>query len=142
MNNEIVIKSVYGKVNQIYYIQPCPNPKTGKLPSCVRTVDSNGDMILSEDEVSRLNKGLVHFVPANHVFIIEDGTRFDLSDVIDRANWEAIEHCNWIAKDRTERDAQGNLVIDGNAHRYGTAERYVGIILVQVILSVLFVLEK
>ena len=27
-----------------------------------------------------------------------------------------------------------------NAHRYGTAERYVGIILVQVILSVLFVL--
>ena len=125
MSNEIILRSVYGKVNKKYYIQPCPDPRTGRLPACVKLVNSNGDMILSEDEVSRLNKGLVHFVPANHVFIIEDGIRFDLSDVVDRANWEAIEHCNWIAKDRTERDAQGNLVIDGNAHRYGTADLYV-----------------
>lgn len=125
MNNEIIIRSVFGKVNQIYFIQPCPNPRTGKLPACVKTVNSNGDMILSEEEVSKMNKGLVHYVPADHVFQIVDGTRFDLDDVIDAANWAAIEHCNWIAKNRFERDAQGNLVIDGNAHRYGNADLYV-----------------
>lgn len=125
MNNEIIIRSVFGKVNQIYFIQPCPNPRTGKLPACVKTVNSNGDMILSEEEVTKMNKGLVHYVPADYVFQIVDGTRFDLDDVIDAANWQAIEHCNWIAKNRFERDAQGNLVIDGNAHRYGNADLYV-----------------
>lgn len=125
MSNEIILRSVYGKVNQIYFIQPCPNPKTGKLPACVKLVDSHGDMILSEDEVKRMNAGLVHFVPANHTFEIVDGTRFDLTDVVDKANWEAIEYCNWIAKDRYQRDEQGNLIIDGNAKRYGIADLYV-----------------
>lgn len=125
MSNEIILRSVYGKVNQIYFIQPCPNPRTGKLPACVKTVDSNGDMILSEDEVKRMNSGEVHYVPANHVFEIVDGTRFDLTDVVDKANWEAIEYCNWIAKDRFERDAEGNLIVDGGARRYGVADLYV-----------------
>lgn len=125
MNNEIILRSVYGKVNQIYFIQPCPNPKTGKLPSCVKTVDSHGDMILSEDEIKRMNSGEVHFVPANYVFEIVDGTTFDLNDVVDKANWESIEHCNWIAKDRYQRDEQGNLIIDGGAKRYGIADLYV-----------------
>lgn len=125
MNNEIILRSVYGKVNQIYFIQPCPNPRTGKLPACVKTVDSNGDMILSEDEIRKMNQGDVHYVPANHVFEIVDGTRFDLDDIVDKANWEAIEFCNWIAKDRFQRDANGNLVVDGNALRYGTADLYV-----------------
>lgn len=125
MNNEIILRSVYGKVNQIYFIQPCPNPRTGKLPSCVKTVDSNGDMILSEDDVRAMSKGEKHFIPANHVFEIVDGTHFNLDDIIDKANWEAIEHCNWIAKDRFQRDADGNLVIDGGAKRYGVADLYV-----------------
>lgn len=125
MNNEIILRSVYGKVNQTYFIQPCPNPKTGKLPSCVKTVDSHGDMILSEDEITRMNAGEVHFVPANWVFEIVDGTHYDLSDVVDKANWEAIEYCNWIAKDRYQRDAQGDLIIDGGAKRYGVADLYV-----------------
>lgn len=125
MNNEIILRSVYGKVNQTYFIQPCPNPKTGKLPACVKLVDSHGDMILSEDEVQRMNAGLVHFVPANQVFEIVDGTTFDLDDVVDKAKWEAIEFCNWIAKDRYQRDDQGNLIIDGGARRYGVADLYV-----------------
>lgn len=125
MRNEIVLRSVYGKVNQIYFIQPCPNPKTGKLPTCVRTVDSNGDMLLSEEDIRQMSSGERHFVPANHTFEIVDGTVFDLDDVVDKANWEAIEYCNWIAKDRYERDAQGNLVIDGGARRYGVADLYV-----------------
>jgi len=125
MGNEIIIRSVYGKVNQTYFIQPCPNPKTGKLPSCVKTVDSNGDMILSEDDIDQMSKGLKHFVPADHVFAIVDGTVFDLDDLVDKVNWEAIEHCNWIAKDRYERDNAGNLIIDGGARRYGVADLYV-----------------
>ncbi len=72
-----------------------------------------------------MNSGEVHYVPANHVFEIVDGTRFDLTDVVDKANWEAIEYCNWIAKDRFERDAEGNLIIDGGARRYGVADLYV-----------------
>ena len=56
MSNEIILRSVYGKVNQTYFIQPCPNPRTGRLPDCVRTVDSNGDMILSEDDVRKMSR--------------------------------------------------------------------------------------
>jgi len=125
MNNEIILRSVYGKVMQTYFIQPCPNPKTLKLPACVKSVNSNGDMILSEDEIRKMNSGLVHFIPANHTFKIVDGTTFDLDDIVDKANWEAIEHCNWIAKDRYQRDEQGNLIIDGGAKRYGVADLYV-----------------
>jgi hypothetical protein len=125
MSNVIVIRSVYGKVGQIYFIQPCPNPKTGQLPSCVRTVNSHGDMILSEDDVKQMSAGLKHFVPADKVFEIVDGTTFNLSDVVDRANWESIEYCNWIAKDRNERDDNGEFIIDGNSKRYGVADLYV-----------------
>ena len=74
MSNEIILKSVYGKVQKTYFIQPCPNPKTGKLPACVKTVNSNGDMILSEDDVLQMNTGKKHFVPADYVFTITDGT--------------------------------------------------------------------
>jgi hypothetical protein len=128
MNNEIILRSVYGKVNQIYFIQPCPNPKTGRLPDCVKMVKGNPgntEMILSEDDIDQMSKGLKHFVPADMVFEIVDGTHFDLDDIVDKANWEAIEYCNWIAKDRYERDAAGNLVIDGGTKRYGMADLYV-----------------
>ena len=125
MRNEIILRSVYGKVNQIYFIQPCPNPRTGKLPDCVKTVNSSGDMILSEEDVRQMSAGLKHFVPADKVFEIVDGTTFNLDDIVDAANWQAIEYCNWIAKDRSERDAAGNLVIDGGAKRYGVADLYV-----------------
>jgi hypothetical protein len=125
MNDVIILRSVYGKVNQIYYIQPCVNPKTGKLPDCVKTVDSNGDMILSEKDKADMSSGQKHFVPANFTFEIVDGTTFDLSDVVDKARWEAIQYCNWIAKDRFERDSEGNLLVDGGAKRYGVADLYV-----------------
>jgi len=125
MRNEIILRSVYGKVNQTYFIQPCPNPRTGKLPDCVKTVNSSGDMILSEEDVRQMSAGLKHFVPADKVFEIVDGTTFNLDDIVDAANWQAIEYCNWIAKDRYERDVAGNLVIDGGAKRYGVADLYV-----------------
>lgn len=125
MNNEIILKSVYGKVDQIYFINPCPDPKTGRLPSHVKPVNANDEMILSEDEIDKQAQGLVHFVKASHVFEIVDGTKFDLDDVVDTAHWESIKNCNWIAKDRYEKNHNGDLVIDGNAKRYGVADLYV-----------------
>jgi hypothetical protein len=128
MSNEIILRSVYGKVGQTYFIQPCPNPRTGRLPDCVKPVKGpvdNTEMILSENDIAQMSEGLKHFVPADKVFAIVDGTKFDLDDIIDRANWESIEHCNWIAKDRYQRDAEGNLIIDGGAKRYGVADLYV-----------------
>lgn len=130
MSNEIILRSVYGKVNQTYFIQPCPNPKTGRLPDCVKPIkgDANKgttEMILSENDIDQMSKGLKHFVPADKVFEIVDGTVFNLDDLVDKANWEAIEYCNWIAKDRYQRDDQGNLLIDGGARRYGVADLYV-----------------
>lgn len=125
MSNEIILRSVYGKVNQIYFIQPCPNPKTGRLPECVKPINSNGDMILSEKEVSQMSSGEKHFIPADQTFEITDGKRFNLDDIVDAAEWAAIEYCNWIAKDRYERDSEGEYIIDGGAKRYGVADLYV-----------------
>lgn len=125
MRNEIILRSVYGKVNQKYFIQPCPNPKTGRLPECVKNVDANGDMILSESDKEQLSQGLKHFIAVNETFEIIDGTVFDLDDIVDKAKWDAIEHCNWIAKDRFQRDQNGDLIIDGGAKRYGVADLYV-----------------
>ena len=130
MSNVIILRSVYGKVNQTYFIQPCPNPRTGRYPDCVRLVkgDPNKgitEMILSEDDITKMSNGEAHFVAADQVFEIVDGTTFNLDDVVDRAKWESIQYCNWIAKDRSERDSNGNYVIDGNARKYGLADLYV-----------------
>jgi len=48
--NIIVLRSVFGKVGQIIYIEPCKDPKTGRYPDCVRRVNSMGDMILSDED--------------------------------------------------------------------------------------------
>ena len=45
--NIIVLRSVYGKVGMTYYINPAKD-KYGQYPDCVKQVDSNGDMILSD----------------------------------------------------------------------------------------------
>lgn len=131
MSNLKILRSAFGKVGQTYYIQPCPNPRTGRYPDCVRLVkgDPNKghtEMILSEDDIRRMSEGTAHFVPADKVFEIVDGTTFNLDDPVDKANWEAIEHCSWIAKDRFYRDpATGELVVDGGVKRYGSADLYV-----------------
>lgn len=91
MNNEIILRSAYGKVNQMYFIQPCPNPRTGRYPDCVRLVrgDANKgttEMVLSEDDITRISNGEAHYIAADHTFEIVDGTHFDLDDVVDKAN--------------------------------------------------------
>jgi hypothetical protein len=49
--NLIIVRSVYGKVNQSYILNPCVDPSTNTYADCVRSVDKNGDMILSEKRV-------------------------------------------------------------------------------------------
>jgi len=62
---------------------------------------------------------------------LEDGTTFDLNDMYQKAEWEAIQYCDIIAPSRTARDSKGNLLIDGTTDtkstnpRYGKAELYI-----------------
>lgn len=126
-DNTITLRSVYGKVNMKYYIQPCKDPITGRFPECVKHVNSQGDIIMTDAE---RNSGK-YFVKEDEVFIIEDGKTFNLDDEIDAAQWEAIKHCKLIAPDRYAKDDKGVSLIDGESSwnnkkpRYGVAELYV-----------------
>lgn len=126
-NEIIILRSVYGKVGQKYYIQPCKDQVTGRLPECVKRVNSQGDMILTDAE---RNSGK-YFIKETETFVIEDGKTFNLEDPIEQAQWEAIKNCVLIAPDRYAKDAQGNLLIDGTIGwksakpRYGIAELYI-----------------
>lgn len=126
-NDIIILRSVFGKVGQKYFIQPVRDPKTGLYPSFVKRVNSQGDMIMSDAE---RNSG-EYFIPENKVYIIEDGKTFNLRNEIDRKDWEAIKHCVFIAPSREAKDSAGNNLIDGTMGwtnkrpRYGQAELYV-----------------
>ena len=122
-SNKIILRSVRGKVGNVIKIQPCKNPRTGKFADCVKRIDSKGDMILSEKELSDPNR--YDFVREDDVFDIVDGTTFDLDNVRDRFIWEAIKYCPYIAPDMYAKDANGNSLINGDTKRYGVAELYV-----------------
>lgn len=112
-DNIIVLRSVFGKVGQKYFLNPVRDPQTGRYPDCVRPVDSKGDMLLRGEE----DKGKC-LIAENRVFIIEDGKTFDLNDPWQAAEWYSIQHCPMIAMSRDQRDKNGNLVIDGDSKRY------------------------
>ena len=84
INNIIILRSTRGKVGQKYYIQPCKD-KNGRLPDCVKHVNSQGDMILTDEE---RNSGK-YYIKENETFVFEDGKTFNLDDPIDKAQWEA-----------------------------------------------------
>lgn len=122
-DNKIILRSVFGKVGQVYSINPCKDPKTNRYPDCVKVVDTLGNMIMSDAE---RNSGKP-FIPEDMVIQVTDGQTFDLDNPYEEALWKAIEHCPWIAKSRNQRDSKGNLLIDGEkgGKRYGRAELYV-----------------
>lgn len=115
----IVLKNVFKFPRTT--MEPCPDPMTGRYPDVVKRVDSNGDMILSEKDKS---SGKI-FIAENENIEIYEGKSFDLSDPYDNAWWEAIKNSKRIAMERSYKNAKGELVIDGNSERYGTAEFYV-----------------
>lgn len=132
LSNIIVLRSSWGKVNQNYIIQP-QRDKYGQLPKCVRRVNTQGDMILSEKDKEGSLEGLI---PENEQIVVHDGTVFDLNNPRQAAEWEAIKNCFLIAPDRYAKDEKGNYLIDGstdyasNANfgrdsRYGKAELYI-----------------
>ena len=129
LSQKIVLRSVRGKVGNIIKIQPCKNPETSEYADCVKKVDSNNDMILSEAERNDPNKQ--YFIKETDTFDIVDGTTFDLENVRQKFIWEAIKYCPLIAPDYYAKDKQGNSLINGTpgwnskSPRYGIAELYV-----------------
>ena len=127
LSNIIVLRSVWGKANQNYVLQP-QRDKYGQLPSCVRRVNNLGDMILSEKDKEGSLEGLI---PEDEQIVVHDGSVFDLNNPRQAAEWEAIKNCDLIAPDRYAKDDKGNYLIDGTVDpksarpRYGTAELYI-----------------
>lgn len=130
-DNKIILRSVYGKVGMKYFIQPCKD-KLGRLPACVKKVDSHGDMILSDIEKNDYASKKKVFFPETAVFVITDGQVFDLNNPEDKATWEAIENCPLIAPELTAKNPDGSYMIHGTNdrrevkhRRYGIAELYI-----------------
>lgn len=129
-SNIVVLRSVFGKVGQKYYIQPQKDAR-GRYADCVKRVNSQGDIILTPEEIENESKGLAAYIPETELFVIEDGKTFNLDDVYDRAVWETIKNCDLIAPDRFAKNEKGDYLIDGTVDprskrpRYGTAELYV-----------------
>ena len=129
-SNIVVLRSVFGKVGQKYYIQP-QKDKNGRYPSCVKRVDSQGDIILTPEELAKESRGEAAYIKEDQLFVIEDGKTFNLDDVYEKAEWEAIKNCELIAPDRFAKNDKGDYLIDGTIDpkskrpRYGTAELYV-----------------
>lgn len=129
-SNIVVLRSVFGKVGQKYFIQP-QRDKNGRYPSCVKRVDSQGDIILTTAELEKESKGEAAYIPETALFVIEDGKTFNLDDVVEAAEWEAIKNCDLIAPDRFAKNDKGEYLIDGTIDpkskrpRYGVAELYV-----------------
>ena len=132
LSNIIVLRSVWGKANQNYVLQP-QRDKYGQLPKCVRRVNAQGDMILSEKDKEGSLEGLI---PEDEQIVVHDGTVFDLNNERQAAEWVAIKNCFLIAPDRYAKDDKGNYLIDGStdinsinnfgrASRYGKAELYI-----------------
>ncbi len=128
ISNIVVLRSVYGnKTGMQYRIQPCKDPETGEYPPCVKPVDSQGDIRLTDKE---RNSG-EFYIKETETFTIVDGTTFDMNNPRQKATWEAIKHCPLIAPERWAKDSKGNYMIDGTMGwknkrpRYGTAELYV-----------------
>ena len=129
-SNIVVLRSVFGKVGQKYFIQPQRDSR-GRYASCVKRVDAHGDIVLTPEELALEAKGEAVFIKEDEVFVIEDGKTFNLDDVHDKAIWEAIKDCPLIAPDRFAKNSKGEYLIDGTTDpksknpRYGTAELYI-----------------
>ena len=88
-------------------------------------------MIMSESERNAYSENKAAFFPENHIFTITSGKTYNLNNIWDKAEWEAIKNCPLIAKSRDAKDANGNFIIDGpkstpnKPARNGVAELYI-----------------
>ena len=135
-DNIIVLRNIYDKITDMkYFIQPCRDKVTGQYPKCIKRVknlsDPNSEMIMSDRERDEYSEGRVAFFPENHIFVVQNGKTYNLDNMWEAAEWEAIKNCPLIVPDRNARDKQGNLLIDGpiskpnKPTRNGIAELYI-----------------
>ena len=135
-DNIIVLRNIYDKITDMkYFIQPCRDKVTGQYPRCIKRVknlsDPNSEMIMSDKERDDYSEGRVAFFPENHIFVVQNGKTYNLDNIWEAAEWEAIKNCPLIVPDRNARDKQGNLLIDGpiskpnKPTRNGVAELYI-----------------
>lgn len=133
-DNIIVLRNIYDKITDMkYFIQPCRDKVTGQFPKCIKRVKEygKGEMIMSDAERNDFSEGKVAFFPEDHTFIVQNGKTYNLDDMWQAAEWEAIRNCPLIVPDRNARDKQGNLLIDGpiskpnKPTRNGIAELYI-----------------
>ena len=108
-SNIVVLRSVWGKRGQKYYIQPQKNSK-GQYPDCVRKVNSDGDMILKNGDDPDF------LIPEDRIFTLQDGTTFNLNDPYQANEWKAIENCFLIAPSRFAKDSQGKIYVDFSSY--------------------------
>ena len=125
MANTITLRSAFGKVKSVWF-----NPvkdKNGMYPPFVKEVRMNpngeSEMILSEKDLNAPDRA--GFIPADMEILVEDGTTFNLDNILERHKWEAIKNSELIVEERGARDEKGNLIIDGDKNRYGRAEFWV-----------------
>jgi hypothetical protein len=125
MANTITLRSAFGKVKSVWF-NPVKN-KNGMYPPFVKEVRMNpngeSEMILSEKDLNDPDRA--GFIPADMEILVEDGTTFNLDNILERHKWEAIKNSELIVEERGARDEKGNLIIDGDKNRYGRAEFWV-----------------
>ena len=103
--NYLILRSTYGKVGIHCFMQPMKN-RMGQFPTCVRRVDSNGDMILSTEDKNNLSDSDYILFPEDHVF-----------DITDLGKIKPLHYRGWQPGCLIEYvDDKNNVVI----HGYGT----------------------
>lgn len=130
--DKIIIRSVYGRVNQKYTIQPCRDRVTGRFPDHVKQVNALGELILNEEERKAqycITKGDYYglpFIPETYTITFESGKVFDLTDTWQAAEWYAIRNCSMIAKTIDQKDSNGNLLLSNKPGiKYSATELFI-----------------
>lgn len=106
LDTVIHLRSRFGPNHAGMSISPVKNPLTREYPSCVRNVDSSGNIILGKND-----NPLDYFVRTTDRFFIKDGDEFDLSNPIKAKQWEAIKFSDLIFDNRGKFDESGKMLI-------------------------------
>ena len=101
----IHIRCFYGPVHAGASLSPVRNPLTQEFHSCVRQVDNVNNIIYGKDD----DPQNYYVKPTDKIFI-KDGVVFDLSNEIQRKQWDAIKYSDLIWDCRGIVDERGEVV--------------------------------
>lgn len=118
LDTVIHLRSRFGPNHAGMSISPVKNPLTREYPSCVRNVDSSGNIILGKDD-----NPLDYFVRTTDRFFIKDGDEFDLSNPIKAKQWEAIKFSDLIFDNKGKFDENGKMLV-GSEEKIGPQAVY------------------